>query len=117
MPEQRRTRKEDPKTSRARAQRWRAWGRQTRIVIVNILRSIDGDYCQCCQEKFKPTEYELDHINPNYSAPYARRMDAKGRTVDYLKNLKRDNLQLLCSECNKAKGRNHWDYRKDNNPF
>lgn len=57
-----------------------------------------GNRCQCCGADARTTTLNVDHIKPRYTHPELQ--------------LDINNLQILCSDCNKGKG--NWlvkDYR------
>jgi hypothetical protein len=85
---------------------WKAWRKDYRLRLRKALIDFYGGKCACCGE----TEYKflaLDHVN-NDGAEERRKpglgsTEAVGRKI--LKGiLVKENYQLLCHNCNLAKG-------------
>ncbi len=58
----------------------------------------DGAICACCSRtRFDGVSLEVDHIKPRWDYPDLA--------------LDMTNLQILCHDCNKSKGRQVIDYR------
>lgn len=84
----------------SRTRQLAAWARSTRSKVIERLAEQHGPRCSRCGNPF---DIEINHLRRRHYAP---RKISRWMRASYLRReLRRGELNLLCSHCNKTSGR------------